>query len=126
MPDNEVFLLVFSVTEDEVSAPIETAISLFLLKYLQQPLQIALSLVLIKNKKFDHQSRLLIKIKEFSYRIVSEENLKHPISDCHLPVFTNNDGISCVAGLCAVLRQVSYYFTFSSIINLIWLMIIAC
>lgn len=106
MFETEIFLSVFNVCEDEVIVPIQSALCLFLIKYLQQPIKIAVSFVINDDDNTCHKSNLNIDIKGFSFKTISQKDLKRPISDCHLPVFSKNDGISCVAGLCAVLRQV--------------------
>ncbi|XP_075215833.1 glutathione S-transferase C-terminal domain-containing protein homolog isoform X2 [Lycorma delicatula] len=105
MTEAEVFLLIHNINGDECIVPVQSAICLFVLKYLQLPVQLIISLVLNDNDNY-HQPTVSVNLKGFSYRVLSLKDLKHPIKDCHLPVFTNNDGISCTAGLCAVLRRV--------------------
>lgn len=106
MTEPEVLLVIHNINGDESIVPVQSGICIFILKYLQLPVGLNITLVISDIDK-SYQPTLSVNLKGFSYRIVFQKDLKHPIKDCHFPVFTSNDGISCVAGFCAVLRQVS-------------------
>lgn len=97
----EVFLEVFELIGDEAEVPVESAVCLFLLHYLQHPPEVSVTLVLTERTD---QPSLSVSVGQ-SVRSVTPDTLQCPVSDCCLPVFTAG-GDNCVAGLCGVLRQV--------------------
>ncbi|XP_054278518.1 glutathione S-transferase C-terminal domain-containing protein homolog [Macrosteles quadrilineatus] len=97
----EVFLEVCELIGDEAEVPVESAVCLFLLQYLQHPPDVAVTLVLTERTD---QPSLSVSVGQ-SVRSVTPDTLQCPVSDCCLPVFTAG-GDNCVAGLCGVLRQV--------------------
>lgn len=100
----QLFVEVFSLSEDEAQVDTQSAVCLFLLSYLQHPVSVPVTLVVSTPR----EPSLRVSIGSLQYSQIDLSSLPSPISDCHLPVFTSDDSTSCVAGLCAVLRQVRF------------------
>ncbi|XP_047110243.1 glutathione S-transferase C-terminal domain-containing protein homolog isoform X1 [Schistocerca piceifrons] len=83
-----------------VLAPLETAVCLFAVDYLQ--LHNEVSVAFIVKKTNDHEL-LLIDISKLQYCVVSEPPPTSKL--CRLPLILTVSGRICVAGLCSVLRQ---------------------
>jgi hypothetical protein len=84
-----------------VAVPLETLITLFTLKYCRHS-----SCYLILVLKPDHKPSFNVKITNFTFELIREEDITDIARLCQLPVMLVGDGTTCVAGLCAVLRQV--------------------
>lgn len=95
---NEVYLAVYSIT-DLCLAPIETIVTLFTIRYCESSINIKL----IPSKQELTEQAYKIDLSNLAYEIVNE--IPHYASCCELPNVILNEN-SCVAGLCAVLRQI--------------------
>lgn len=106
---SQLFVEVYRFTDKgEAEVPVQSAVCLFLLNYLQYPPDLSVFLVLSKPKA----PSLVVCIETLQYSTIEPTLLQHPVSDCFLPVFATAGTSSCVAGLCSVLRQVSTVFYF--------------
>ena len=105
----ELYVEIYDCDKGIAQVPVQSAICLFTIRYLQCPPNLNVSLVHTKRDS----SYLEVNVCSMSYNIISSEKLKPPVKDCYLPVFATLDKSVCVAGLCAVLRQVRIllYFT---------------
>jgi len=100
-----VFVEVYSISEEEAEVPVQSAVCLFLLTYLHCP-DLTVTLVCVSAGAGARQPSLCVSVCDLQYSTADESSLQPPVFDCYLPVFTTDDATSCVAGLCAVLRQV--------------------
>ncbi|XP_046662547.1 glutathione S-transferase C-terminal domain-containing protein homolog [Homalodisca vitripennis] len=98
----KVFLEVYNLLDEIAEVPVPSAVCIFLMSYLRSPSNIELMLVESEREAVS----LSVNVGTLRYRSVTQESLNSPIRDCHLPVFSTTDTTSCVAGLCAVLRQI--------------------
>lgn len=100
---NQVFLELFQLSEAYV-APIETIVTLFTIKYCDSDIKIKF----IKGNSDQSRKEKFynLDISSFRYEILEENS---PIQDtrnsCALPHIVVNE-FSCIAGLCATLRQI--------------------
>lgn len=97
---DEAYLEVYSL-EELCLAPIETIITLFTVKYCESKININL----ILNKKKPLERAYTINISSFVYEVVDTNRIPYHASSCELPIIIVNK-TSCVAGLCAILRQI--------------------
>ncbi|KDR19528.1 glutathione S-transferase C-terminal domain-containing protein homolog [Zootermopsis nevadensis] len=84
-----------------VAVPLETLVTLFTLKFCRH-----YSSYLIFVLKPDCKPSFNAKVTDFTFELIKEEDLIDVARICQLPVMIVGDGTTCVAGLCAVLRQV--------------------
>jgi len=84
-----------------VAVPLETLITLFTVKYCIQQKS-----YLIFVLKPDQQPSFNVRITGFTFELIIGENIVDVAKTCQLPVMLVGDGTTCVAGLCAILRQV--------------------
>lgn len=84
-----------------VAVPLETLITLFTLKYCRQTENYLTFVV-----KPGHKPSFNVKITSFTFELIKEEEIVGIVGTCQMPVMIVGDGTTCVAGLCAVLRQV--------------------
>ncbi|XP_014260137.1 glutathione S-transferase C-terminal domain-containing protein homolog [Cimex lectularius] len=96
----KLFLEIYSIEEDVIEAPITTVICLTTINFLRTE-NIEINFVLKTNNDSGKLSFLLHNIV---YKII--DKVPPPGSFCECPVFNYDDGISCVAGFCAILRQI--------------------
>ncbi|KAJ4434957.1 glutathione S-transferase C-terminal domain-containing protein homolog [Periplaneta americana] len=97
----ELYVQVFSEpVGGVVDVPLETLISLFTLKYCKY-CQCYLTFVL----KPEQKPSFSVKITSFTFELTKEDCIADLARTCQLPVMLVDDS-TCVAGLCAVLRQV--------------------
>lgn len=98
----QLFIEIYNCDKDTAQVPVQSALCLFIVHYLQYPPNINVNLVCTEKS-----SRYIeVNIQSLSYIVTSYEKLEPPVKDCYLPVFTTRDKSVYVAGLCAVLRQV--------------------
>ncbi|XP_003701560.1 glutathione S-transferase, C-terminal domain containing [Megachile rotundata] len=97
---DEAYLEVYSL-EELCLAPIETIITLFTVKYCESKINIKL----ILNKKKPLERAYMINISNFVYEVMDTNRIPYHASSCELPIIIVNK-TSCVAGLCAILRQI--------------------
>lgn len=98
----ELYLEIYNNDKDIAQVPVQSAVCLFTIRYLQCPPNINVNLVRTERGS----SSLAVNIHSLNYDVISPEQLEPPVKDCYLPVFATVDKSVCVAGLCAVLRQV--------------------
>lgn len=84
-----------------VAVPLETLITIFTLKYCRHS---ASYLILVL--KPDHKPSFNVQITNVAFELIREEDIIDIARICQLPVMLVGDGTTCVAGLCAVLRQI--------------------
>lgn len=84
-----------------VTVPLETLITLFTLKYCRNS-----TIYSIFVLKPDHKPSFSVKVTSFTFELIREEDIIDIARTCQLPVMLVGDGTTCVAGLCAVLRQI--------------------
>uniref|UniRef100_A0A1B6C8G0 Methyltransferase domain-containing protein n=1 Tax=Clastoptera arizonana TaxID=38151 RepID=A0A1B6C8G0_9HEMI len=99
---SHLYLEVFSLCGNVVQVPVNTAICLFNLMYLETPKNINLNFILTKRQ----ENFLNVDTSCLQYKLLSEEELESFILNCCFPIFVPSDKSCCIAGLCAVLRQV--------------------
>ncbi|XP_015585655.1 glutathione S-transferase C-terminal domain-containing protein homolog [Cephus cinctus] len=87
--------------EDVCHAPIETIITLFIIKYCASKVRIRF---IRCGKKADERS-YTIDVSSFSYTLSEMSDVPSYARFCYLPNIIVNK-TSCVAGLCAILRQI--------------------
>ncbi|XP_015432961.1 PREDICTED: glutathione S-transferase C-terminal domain-containing protein homolog [Dufourea novaeangliae] len=97
---DKVYLEVYSLAEICI-APIETIVALFTVKYCDSKINI--KLVLSKQKPLERAYR--IDISTFVYEVMDANKIPYSASSCELPIIVVNKA-SCIAGLCAILRQI--------------------
>ena len=97
---DEAYLEVYSLAE-LCLAPIETIITLFTVKYCKSKINIKL----ILSKKKPLERAYAIDISNFVYEVMDAHKIPYHASSCELPIIIVNK-TSCVAGLCAILRQI--------------------
>jgi len=97
---SEVYLAIYSIA-DLCLAPIETIITLFIIKYCESSVDIKL----IVSKQDLTERAYMIDLSNFVYKVVNMDEIPYYASSCELPNVTINKN-SCVAGLCTVLRQI--------------------
>lgn len=83
------------------SVPLETLISLYILDYIQSP-EVELHLVPFQA---DPNEGFQVKIRQ-KFKVTALEDVPVCVQNCILPVVWLSSASTCVAGLCAVLRQV--------------------
>jgi hypothetical protein len=87
--------------DGRVSVPLETLISLYILDYIQCP-EVELHLVPFEA---DPNEGFQVKIRQ-KHRVTTLKETPVCVQNCMLPVVWLSSSSTCVAGLCAVLRQV--------------------
>lgn len=97
---NEAYLEVYSISELSV-APIETIVTLFTVKYCKSPIEIRL----VPSERKPLERSYTIDISTFAYEVVEADEIPYSARACELPIIVVN-GTCCVAGLCAILRQI--------------------
>ncbi|XP_029054806.1 glutathione S-transferase C-terminal domain-containing protein homolog isoform X1 [Osmia bicornis bicornis] len=97
---DEAYLEVYSLAE-LCLAPIETIVTLFTVKYCNSKINIKL----ILSKKKPLERAYAIDISNFVYEVMDAHKIPYHASSCELPIIIVNK-TSCVAGLCAILRQI--------------------
>lgn len=97
---SEVYLAIYSIA-DSCLAPIETIITLFIIKYCKSSINIKL----ILTKQDLTEQAYIINLSNFAYEIINVNEIPYYASLCELPNIVINEN-SCVAGLCTVLRQI--------------------
>ncbi|XP_046746732.1 glutathione S-transferase C-terminal domain-containing protein homolog [Diprion similis] len=101
METNQLFLEVHSIA-DLCLAPIETVVTLFTIKYCDS--HVSINLVVTKKKCNEERSNV-IDLSGFTYTVLEVDKLPRYASTCDLPNLIVNE-TTCVAGLCATLRQI--------------------
>lgn len=97
---DEAYLEVYSLTESCL-APIETIITLFTVKYCDSKI----SIKLVPSKQKPRERVYTIDISTFIYEVIEVNKIPYTASSCELPSIVVNK-TSCIAGLCAILRQI--------------------
>lgn len=97
---SEVYLEVYSLT-DPCNAPIETVVTLFTINYCDSKINVKL----VPSKCKPREREYKIDLSNFVYEIVDMEKIPYVAKSCELPV-VSTDKMSCIAGLCATLRQI--------------------
>uniref|UniRef100_A0A0A9WQX0 Methyltransferase domain-containing protein n=1 Tax=Lygus hesperus TaxID=30085 RepID=A0A0A9WQX0_LYGHE len=98
----DLYLAISSIDEDRIVAPLETAICVLTHQYLDSPTNVKIHLVVQEDES--RQSHVSFKKSGMVFDLLRD--IPPPASYCLTPVFNLEDGISCVAGLCSVLRQI--------------------
>ncbi|XP_014213678.2 glutathione S-transferase C-terminal domain-containing protein homolog [Copidosoma floridanum] len=96
----KIYLKVFTA-DSLCQVPIETLITLFTIKYCNSDVQI----MLVKNIPVCTENSFLVDLSTFEYELIERAEMSKIASCCELPNLEEN-GTSCIAGLCATLRQV--------------------
>ncbi|NP_001193394.1 glutathione S-transferase C-terminal domain-containing protein [Nasonia vitripennis] len=96
----KVYLKVFSVNE-LCQVPIETLVTLFTIKYCNSDVQIRL----VRDANVNAENSFVVDISTFQYEFIEYSKVSEIASCCELPNLEENDK-SCIAGLCATLRQI--------------------
>ncbi|KAL1137676.1 hypothetical protein AAG570_009372 [Ranatra chinensis] len=99
----DLYLRIFQIDDGSCLVPVESAICIICLHYLSYPSTINVHLV---PKEKEYIGSVYINVNNMNYSTTNCMDIPFPSSYCRLPVFSNIDKISCVAGLCAVLRQI--------------------
>lgn len=97
---DQVYLEVYSLA-DLCLAPIETIVTLFTVKYCKSKINIKL----VPSKEKILERAYTIDISSFVYEIIAGNKIPYAASSCELPIIIVNK-TSCIAGLCAILRQI--------------------
>ncbi|XP_076760371.1 glutathione S-transferase, C-terminal domain containing [Xylocopa sonorina] len=100
---DKVYLEVYS-TSEFCLAPIETIVTLFTIKYCKSKINIKLVL----SKQRPRERAYIINISTFVYEVMDVNKIPYSASSCELPIIVVNK-TSCIAGLCATLRQIIKY-----------------
>lgn len=95
-----IYLEFFSIDGDFCLTSIETLIALFTMKFCDS----AIKITLVRTEKKPEIRGYLVKISDFTYNILEIFDIPIIAGSCELPNLTLNES-SCVAGLCACLRQ---------------------
>lgn len=103
MNQNELYLGIYSIDESSCLAPIETTVTLFTIKYCDSINSLDVNLILVE--KPDEERAFEIDLTGFQYQVLDQKEIPRYASSCELPNVTVNK-ITCVAGLCASLRQI--------------------
>ncbi|XP_011503144.1 PREDICTED: glutathione S-transferase C-terminal domain-containing protein homolog [Ceratosolen solmsi marchali] len=96
----KVHLKVFTA-DSLCSVPIESLITLFTIKYCNSSVQI----VFVKDTKPVGENSFIIDISTFQYEFIEYFQVSKIARCCEFPNLEENDN-SCIAGLCATLRQI--------------------
>lgn len=103
--DGQLYLKMYTdpnqLLDGRASVPLETLISLFILDYIQSP-EVELHLVPFEA---DPNEGFQVKIRQ-KYQVTTLKDAPVCVQNCMLPVVWLSASSTCVAGLCAVLRQV--------------------
>ncbi|XP_031833368.2 glutathione S-transferase, C-terminal domain containing isoform X1 [Nomia melanderi] len=97
---DEIYLEVYSLTQ-LCLAPIETIVALFTVKYCNSKI----SIKLVPSKQKPLERAYTIDISTFVYTVMDANKIPSSASSCELPIIIVNK-TSCIAGLCAILRQI--------------------
>ena len=97
---DEVFLELYQSSEPYL-APIETLVTLFTIKYCGSDIIIKF----VKSTKPSKERAYALDISSFRYVILEEDSLPYYANSCELPHIVICES-SCIAGLCATLRQI--------------------
>ncbi|XP_076237480.1 glutathione S-transferase, C-terminal domain containing [Calliopsis andreniformis] len=97
---DEAYLEIFSLTE-LCLAPIETIITLFIVKYCNSKINIKF----VTSKQKPRERAYTIDISGFLYEVLDPSKIPYTAKSCELPIIVVNK-TSCIAGLCAILRQI--------------------
>jgi hypothetical protein len=96
----KVHLKVFT-TDDLCHVPIETLVTLFLIKYCNSNVQI----IFIQDVKTIEENSFIVDISTFQYEFIKIFKVSKIASYCEFPNLEESEN-SCIAGLCATLRQI--------------------
>lgn len=83
-------------------APIESLVVLFGYKFCEEP---SIQIILVQSDKNDRDA-FETHLGSLRFEILIGQRLPPPADLCALPVMITHEGTTCVAGLCAVTRQV--------------------
>ncbi|XP_066599445.1 glutathione S-transferase C-terminal domain-containing protein homolog [Prorops nasuta] len=95
-----IYLEIYSLN-DLCFAPIETIVTLFVIKYCDSKIDIKL----VKGKEESNEQAYTIDLSSFSYKLIDKEDILDHANTCKLPNITVSK-TNCIAGLCAILRQI--------------------
>lgn len=97
----DLFLTIYGIEEDRLLMPVETGICLLVYQFLDFPTNIQVHFIISNDDKDTGTIEFLT--ENLNFKVA--ETIPRPSSFCLMPVFNLADGITCVAGLCSVLRQ---------------------
>lgn len=91
----------FDESNGYIICSLQTAIVLFVCKYVKAPV------VLVMSKNTEDGLKIFkFSTKDLCYKTILENDLPKPAAFCLLPVFQNDNGYYCTAGFCSSLRMV--------------------
>lgn len=97
---NEAYLEIYSLA-NVCLVPIETIVTLFTIKYCNSNVNVTF----VRGKKKVEERAYAVDVSTFVYNVLELDSIPYYASSCELPnVIVNKT--SCVAGLCASLRQI--------------------
>lgn len=104
-----IYVSVLEVQGSSVLCDIDSTVVFFVYRYLnhQSTVHPALNIVI---DACEGGKPMKVDISGFGYSIVHVDDLHEDIQNCHLPVYYLPEKNYCIAGFCAVLRQVSKNF----------------
>lgn len=100
-----IYVPVSQVNDSTVLCHIDSGVIFFIYRYLSYGSVIHPALHIVTN---NHENGDLIKvdISGFKYSLLRAEDLNEDIHKCYLPIYYSVEENYCIAGFCAVLRQV--------------------
>lgn len=103
---DELFIEAFSTPgecgDGCILVPLESLVTIFILQYCKDP---AVQIFFVVKHQ-SNEVKFKVKTSNLRYEIVKEDNVPVLIKSCQLPAVNLANGNTCVAGLCAILRQV--------------------
>nr|XP_018915771.1 PREDICTED: glutathione S-transferase C-terminal domain-containing protein homolog [Bemisia tabaci] len=100
--DGELYLEVYELNANYVKCPVETSVSLYLLNYLK----ITNNVFFLQVDKPPGMTSYHMTLSDCQFKLLTKGELNQIVGNCRLPAFLLVQEHYCVAGLCAVLRQI--------------------
>lgn len=100
-----IYAAILKIEDTHVTCCMETGVLLFIYKYLNHENDKNLPLYFVIERTSDEKETVVIDVADFNFTILRIEQIEQRLKNCQLPVYSLNE-YYCVAGFCAVLRQV--------------------
>lgn len=100
-----IYVSVSKASKSFINCDLDTAVVLFIYKYLRSNSEMIPHLYLVVDETLDGNFEL--HSSEFIYSSKLPDEIDQVLDNCMFPVYYQAEQKYCVAGLCAVLRQVS-------------------
>lgn len=104
-----IYVKILKIDGFSVTCCMETAVLLFIYKYLQYENDEILLLSFILDLESNEQETVLVDVENINFECKTFDIADLCLKNCHFPIYSLNEHY-CISGFCAVIRQVRHYF----------------